>query len=276
MSRTQKLLGSAVVLALMLAVGGFALWYTALRDDSPEEVNLADALSGLTTATPAATAPPASTPAATTPSASAATPAAGPAFGAATPAASRPNALPATPLTGLWRVVPGSDSFVGYRVREELVRIGAATAVGRTRAVTATLEFDGRAITAVRVEADLTQLRSDSNLRDNALRQQALETGRFPTATFVLTQPIDLGGAPAEHTPIRATATGDLTLHGVTRQVSIPLEGQLQNGRAAIVGSTEIRFADYNIAQPRAASVLSVEDRGTLEIQLVLEKAAQG
>lgn len=62
---------------------------------------------------------------------------------------------------------------------------------------------------------------------------------------------------------------GDLTLHGVTKQVAIPVEGQFTNGQVVVVGSLEIVFADYMIDKPSAASVLSVDDHGVLEIQLV-------
>ena len=37
--------------------------------------------------------------------------------------------------------------------------------------------------------------------------------------------------------------------------------------------SLPVQFADYNIAAPRSFNVLSVEDHGILELQLVLEKA---
>jgi hypothetical protein len=45
------------------------------------------------------------------------------------------------------------------------------------------------------------------------------------------------------------------------------------NGQVVVVGSTEIVFADYQIAQPTAASVLSVEDHGVIELQLVFSRA---
>ncbi|MGH2600685.1 MAG: YceI family protein, partial [Dehalococcoidia bacterium] len=134
--------------------------------------------------------------------------------------------------------------------------------------------FDGSAITEVRVEADLRNLQSDDSRRDGALRRQALETDRYPTASFVLTEPIRLDAVPAENQPLAATAVGDLTIHGATRNVSIDLEGQLANGFVVVAGSLDIRFADYGIAQPRSLAVLSVEDRGTLELQLIFEKAA--
>jgi hypothetical protein len=42
----------------------------------------------------------------------------------------------------------------------------------------------------------------------------------------------------------------------------------------ASVGSTNIAFADYDIAQPKSMAVLSIEDHGTLELQLVFARQA--
>ena len=190
--------------------------------------------------------------------------------------ASLPTSASSSPaaggLTGTWKVVTGS-SFVGYRVKEELARVGATTAVGRTTAVTGTLTYDGSKITTVEVQADLSQLASDSSMRDSALRQQALQTSTYPTATFALTQPIAIAATPAPGAAIDATAVGNLTLHGQTRPVSIPLQGTLVDGNVVIVCSTTVVFADYGIRQPTAQSVLSIDDRGILELQLVFARA---
>ena len=175
-------------------------------------------------------------------------------------------------LTGTWKVVTGS-SFVGYRVKEELARVGANTAVGRTTAVTGTLAYDGSKITTVEVQADLSQLTSDSSMRDNVLRRQAIETSSYPTATFALTQPIPIASPPAPGVAVDVTAVGNLTLHGQTRPVSIPLQGTLIDSNVVSVGSTTVVFADYGIRQPTAQSVLTIEDRGTLELQLVFARA---
>ena len=91
--------------------------------------------------------------------------------------------------------------------------------------MTGTLTVDGTTITAAEFTADLTTLQSDEDRRDGQLGRQALETAQFPTATFVLTQPIELGEVPAEGATVEATATGDLTLHGVTKSVADPARG---------------------------------------------------
>ena len=274
-----RLVIAAVLAAVLVAVVAAGGWYFFIRDDAPPPVNLEGAVAS-TQATATATA--ASTPTATpTPTATteatptrtataAPTPTATP-TSAATPAAEAASTRPEGELTGVWTLSDRGESFAGYRVREELATVGATTAVGRSSAISASLQFDGSAITAVDVEVDMTQLRSDQSRRDGALRQQAIETNTYPTSSFALTEPIPLDGVPAEGETISVTAVGDLTLHGVTRQVEIPLEGQLTDGLVVVIASIEIVFADYDIEKPRAGIVISVEDRGIMEFQLVFE-----
>jgi len=54
----------------------------------------------------------------------------------------------------------------------------------------------------------------------------------------------------------------------VTKTVTIPLQAQRKGDVIAVVGSLEVPFSDYSISQPRAAAVLSVEDKGVFEVQL--------
>ena len=169
-------------------------------------------------------------------------------------------------------MVADGTSFAGYRVEEELARIGAVTAVGRSTVLSGSLVFDGAAITEVVIEVDLTALTSDDSRRDGALRRQALETNTYPSTTFTLTEPIPIDAVPAEGVALSVTATGDLTLHGVTREVQIPMEGQLVGDRVAVVGSLEIIFADYDMDTPSAFIVLAIDDHGIMEFQLVFER----
>jgi polyisoprenoid-binding protein YceI len=166
-----------------------------------------------------------------------------------------------------------SDSFVGYRVDETFTNQKANTAVGRTPQVTGALTLEGSTITSVDVTADLTRLTSDDNRRDGQLRRQAIQTDQFPTATFKLTNPIDLGSIPTDGQTIGATATGELTLHGVTRSVEVPIEARLSGDVVTVTGSLQIRFADYAIEQPTSFLVLSIEDHGTMELQLQFRHA---
>jgi len=161
-----------------------------------------------------------------------------------------------------------TNSFVGYRVKEVLGSIGANTAVGRTPAVTGTMTISGTAVTAVEITAGLTQLQSDDDRRDGRLRNQGIQTAQFPTATFKLTAPIELGSVPADGEAVKVTATGDLTLHGVTKSVQVAMEAKLSGDAIVVTGSLPIAFADYGIEKPTSFAVLSIEDSGTMELQL--------
>jgi polyisoprenoid-binding protein YceI len=234
--------GLAVVLAL--AVAGGAVWYFVFRDDAPAEVSLNRAASSLDRDDSDTAA-----------------------SGGTTPKGSG--------LDGTWHVDQSigsfsdfTSSFVGFRVQEQLVGIGAKTAVGRTPKVTGTMTIDGTIVPSASFDVDMTTLTTDDSRRDGAIRTQAIETARFPKASFVLTEPISLGSIPADGEQIEVEATGNLTLHGVTKTVTIPLQAQRKGDVIAVVGSLEVPFADYSISQPRAASVLSVDDKGTMEVQL--------
>lgn len=262
----NRAIGVGAASAALAVIAVVAVWFVFIRSDAPPPVTIEGAVASLSTATPA---PASTTPARATTAATAT---------AARTASAPPTAVatasgdPAS-LAGDWQLSTSGDSFVGYRVVEELANFGANTAVGRTTDVTGTLSYDGSAITAVEIEANVATLSSDDSRRDNALRRQALETGAFPTATFTLTQPIALDQVPVDGETVEVTATGRLTLHGVTRDVAVPIAGRLTDGRLVVVGSLEIAFADYEIQPPRAPLVLSVEDRATMELQLVFERA---
>jgi len=163
-------------------------------------------------------------------------------------------------------------TFAGFRVDEELASIGSTTAVGRTPDVTGTIEIDGDVLVSAEIVVDLTTIISDQSRREGAI-QDALNTDSHPTATFVSSEPVQLGAAATSGEIVNATITGNLTINGVTNTVDMTLEAQLIDGSILATGSTEIVFADFDVTIPSAAIVLSVEDHGILEIQLWLTAA---
>ncbi|HEX7497069.1 MAG TPA: YceI family protein [Candidatus Limnocylindrales bacterium] len=171
--------------------------------------------------------------------------------------------------TSLGNVDAGTATFVGYRVQEQLVGVGGHTAVGRTAKVTGSLSLSGSIVDNVQITADMTALVSDSGQRDNQLKRQAIETDNFPTSFFKTIAPIDLGTLPGDGATVHATTTGALTLHGVTKTVTIDLSVQRQGGIIAVAGSLPIVFADWSIAKPNSFSVLSIDDHGIMEFHLL-------
>jgi polyisoprenoid-binding protein YceI len=183
-------------------------------------------------------------------------------------------------LAGTWTVDTasgslddGSSTFAGYRVQEELSGLGSNTAVGRTQDVSGTMTIDGTSITDLAITVDMTTIRSDDDRRDNSIRERGLQTEAFPTATFALTQPIDVGTRPAEGDQIRLTATGELTLHGVTKSVQIPIDARWNGDTIEATASIDVALADYDIDPPVGFLVLSIQDQGTIEMHLLFQKS---
>jgi polyisoprenoid-binding protein YceI len=183
-------------------------------------------------------------------------------------------------VNGTWQVTAGpgdtdeTTTFVGYRVDEELGGgIGAQTAAGRTGDVTGTVTIADDQVTEASFEVDMTTLQSDESRRDDQLKARGLETDTFTTAGFELTEPVALPAEAAAGEQLTFSAPGELTLHGVTKPVTIELQADLREGLIAVVGSTPIVLADYEIEAPEGGFVVSVADEGSLEFQLFLEPA---
>ncbi len=175
---------------------------------------------------------------------------------------------------GEWRLSPGEGIFVGYRVQEQFAGDTIEkTAVGRTDGVEGTMTIAGGQVTAVTIEADLTRLRSDQDRRDEYIQTSGLETKDFPTATFTLTEPVALPTDLPAGTQFELTAVGDLTLHGVTTRVELPLQAQWDGAVIDVAGGVTIVMSDFGI-DPPSNSLTSVADSGELELQVTFTRTS--
>ncbi len=252
LTRRRILIGGGATSLVVIGLLVFGFWWFLIRDNSPAAVSLTDAVSSLDDGTPAPSVEDGETTPASEPSSTAAT---------------------SLSLNGTWTVASQGETFVGYRVQEEVVRIGTRTAVGRSPTVDATITIVDMELTGTTVVANLRDLRSDESIRDRQLTRQAIETDTFPTATFELTETVAIPESFGDWEAISFLARGTLTLHGVTQAVEIPLEAEIVGGDVmVVVGSILILFSDYDVQPPRSQSLLSIEDNGVMELQLFLEK----
>ncbi len=182
-------------------------------------------------------------------------------------------------LDGVWTVqmaeeavdlqVDPTVSFAGFRVDEVLAGgIGDFTAVGRTADVSGSIELSGNVLVAAAVEVTMGTLRTDNSSRDSQARR-ALNTNEFPTATFTLVEPVELPGGIAEGEAFSGSAHGDLTIKGVTNRATFDLQAQLVDDIIVAVGSSDVTFSDFGVTAPTAPIVVSVEDNGIMEFQLL-------
>jgi polyisoprenoid-binding protein YceI len=168
-------------------------------------------------------------------------------------------------VSGTWTA--GAGSQAGYRV-DEILFGQDAEAVGRTDGVTGTLVIEGTTVESVSMEADMTTVASDQERRDNQFKGRIMDVERYPTATFELTEPIDLGTLPPVGEVVEHEATGDLTLHGTTKPVTFTLEAKRTATSIEVNGSIPVVFADYGIPNPSFGPI-STDDNGVMEFLVV-------
>ena len=236
-------LGGAVLLAAILVVAVPYIYIHFIQSDPPSTLTFENIDAGAGSAT-------------TTPSSSATT-------------ASGDASASADDIEGTWGITTGSQA--GYRVKEVL--FGQDTdAVGRTEAVTGTLNISGSAVTDGSFAVDMKTIQSDEGRRDSEFQGHIMETSKFPQATFKLTQPIDLGSLPPDKTEVTYTAAGDLTLHGVTRSVQVALTARRNGANIEVTGTIPVLFSDYGISNPSTGAV-TTQDNGVVEFFLVFAKS---
>jgi polyisoprenoid-binding protein YceI len=177
---------------------------------------------------------------------------------------------------GTWTVTSGSQA--GYRVREKLASLSAPSdAVGRTSAITGTLTLTQAAgvstVTAANFSVDVSKLTSDQARRDQRIHSQGLQSDRYPTASFKLTSPIALPAEAASGQTAHLSAIGDLTIHGVTKSVTIPIDARLTGSKIELVGSITFPFSQFGMIPPSIGGFVSVENNATMEFQLLLAQS---
>ncbi len=139
----------------------------------------------------------------------------------------------------------GAHAFVQFRIRH----LGYSWLYGRFDKFDGTLLYDAAAPekSKITVTVDVASINSNHAKRDKHLRgEDFLDVKKFPTAKFESTsvQIIDSKNALLK---------GQLTLHGVTREISIPVshvgggDDPWGGFRQGFSGSTTLRLKDFDI-----------------------------
>jgi polyisoprenoid-binding protein YceI len=164
------------------------------------------------------------------------------------------STLDPSQLTGDWNI--GDGSTAGYRV-DEVLNGTDVTVVGKTDQVSGTITVDGTTISAATIDVDVASIATDSSNRDDY---------------FTLTQPIE-AAVPSDGEVAKVEATGELTMHGVTKTVTVPLQAALSGDGVQVSGSIPVTFSDYGVDAPSLGFV-KVEDKGTVEFLVAATPAS--
>lgn len=252
----KKVLIAAVVITAVAGVGLFILDRTIF---APAQVTtgvpVAPTIAAPTAAPTQSAAQPADPPAATEAAQPQPTEAVAPAAGAAT----------------VYRIDAG-QSQARYEVSETFFQGNQLNlAIGRTQGIAGDVlvDFANPANSQIgTIVIDVSQLTSDEGRRDNFIRNNALESSRFPQATF---KPTKVEGLPASVKPgdqLTLKVTGDLTVKETTRPVTFEVTLTVDQDKLTGTASTEIVLSDFD-AGPIQLAMLQTEDKAKLVFDFV-------
>jgi len=177
----------------------------------------------------------------------------------------------------VWQITSGS--LAGYRVKEQFVgQSSAHEAVARTSGVTGkvTITQSGSTytMTSAQVTVQLSGLASVDSVagynvtnRDRIV-QGALDVSSYPTATFVA-QSVTLPAGADSGQAVNVSVPGQLTVHGVTKDVTASVQLRVSNGTAQLAGSISTNMTDFGV-NPPTIGFTTVQPAVTIEFALVL------
>lgn len=256
----------AVVVVVALGAGAVFVYTQFLVDSDPELTteDLSEIVSGTDESEPVGTEVPPGTDAPVDTEASVGTGA--PVDTTDTDGAASDSA--ASDFDGTW--TPSGDSLFGYRVDEQIAGVDV-TATGRSNEIEGSLEIDGTTAT-IDVTVLVENITSDDSRRDAQFKGRIMEADEFPQATFVTTEPIEFGEIPADGEQVTVPVTGDVTLKGVSNNVTFEATAEVSEDRIGVLGNIPVVFADYGIDNPSFGAIRT-EDEGLIEFILVFEPA---
>jgi len=148
---------------------------------------------------------------------------------------------------------------------------------GKTDQIDGYVEIDPAAVgdsVHVYLKVDMASLDTGISMRNRHMRENHLETDRYPHAIFRGAAVIEgAGAALAPGSPARFTVAGTMELHGVTQplQASVEVALETDGGRRLRVKTDfPITLPDYEIARPKFL-LLKLGETQLVTVELVAE-----
>ena len=121
----------------------------------------------------------------------------------------------------------------------------------------ASLQITAKAASMIETSSVFTD--QQKQIIDKELREIVLQPDQFPDITFRSTQ---VSGTKSTDGEYDVKITGDLTLHGVTRQITIPTKLTLNGNDLRAVGEFSIDRSDYKVKATSAVhGLVQVRDK---------------
>lgn len=176
-----------------------------------------------------------------------------------------------------FQIVP-AQTTASYSVYENLIFQNKPNndAIGTTHSVQGSFRIQTGApplITAMSMTIDLRTLQTDSQMRDNYVRRNALQTDTYPTATFVS---VSTQGMPASYTDgqtVHFQLTGNLTMHGKTNKAVFDVQGKVVGKTITGTASSTLYMTDYGITPPNLANIAISQNKVLATITFTANEA---
>ena len=181
------------------------------------------------------------------------------------------NQPPPPPPTAGARLEIAEGSSATYRVTEQFVGVAFTNeAEGTTNLVsgTLTIDADGTIAPGSKLTIDLRGLKSDQDQRDGFIQNRTLETAKFPNAEFVPTKLTGLDKMIPSTGQAGISLTGNLTIHGVTKEVTFQGIATFNPRTNSVAGraKTSLTFDEFGLSQPKIGRLASVDNKIDLEL----------
>jgi polyisoprenoid-binding protein YceI len=164
------------------------------------------------------------------------------------------------------------QSEASYKVQEQFLNRDLPNdAIGTTKNVQGSFLLTSGSqpvITQLKMTADLRTLTSDQQRRDDSIKDRWLESNTYPNATFVAKDV----KVPSDQGPVTFNMTGNMTIHGVTRQETFKVTGKLAGDTITGTATTNILMKNYGFSAPDIAGMLTVKDGVTVTFNFTAKK----
>jgi polyisoprenoid-binding protein YceI len=189
------------------------------------------------------------------------------------PSAAQAPAAAAAASPKTWNI-DTAHTQAGFAVKHMMV----STVRGSFGKTEGTITWDGKDVSSIKADAtiDTTTITTNNEKRDAHLKSaDFFDVAKFPTITFK-SKRAEAAGAG------KFKLIGDLTLRGVTKEVTLDVEGPSQplvaQGRTRVgaTATTKINRQDYGVSWSRAldGGGVVVSDEVVITLELELVKAA--
>ena len=183
-------------------------------------------------------------------------------------------AVPLSALATVWNIDPDHSS-IGFKVKHLMV----SYVKGSFDKHTGTVDINDKDITKskVQITIDTNSVNTNVQKRDDDLRSaNFFDVAKYPTMTFVSKKVAKAGKG-------KLKVTGDLTIHGVTRQVVLDVDGPSReskdpwgNIRKGASATTKINRKDFRLTWNKALEtggvVVGDDVLITLEVEMIKAK----